>query len=88
MCKQLSIINAKKIIALDHSEISIYNLKKNLLNHKKIQFVLGDILDQKMLENTIQKYKVDIVVHAAAYKHVSILENDLLAAVKNNILGT
>ena len=59
-----------------------------LLKHKKIQFVLGDILDQKMLENTIQKYKVDIVVHAAAYKHVSILEKDLLAAVKNNILGT
>ena len=88
LCKQLNIINARKIIALDHSEISIYNLKKNLLKHKKIQFVLGDMLDQKMLENTIQKYKVDIVVHAAAYKHVSILENDLLAAVKNNILGT
>ena len=88
LCKQLSIIDVKKIVALDHSEISIYNLKKNLLKHKKIQFVLGDMLDQKMLENTIQKYKVDIVVHAAAYKHVSILENDLLAAVKNNILGT
>ena len=88
LCKQLNIINARKIIALDHSEISIYNLKKNLLNHKKIQFLLGDILDQKMLENTIQKYKVDIVVHAAAYKHVSILEKNLLAAVKNNILGT
>lgn len=88
LCKQLSIINAKKIIALDHSEISIYNLKKFFLNYKKIHFVLGDILDLRMLENTIQKNKVDIVIHAAAYKHVSILEKDLLAAVKNNILGT
>jgi FlaA1/EpsC-like NDP-sugar epimerase len=88
LCKQLSIINAKKIIALDHSEISIYNLKKFFLNYKKIHFVLGDILDLRMLENTIQKNKIDIVIHAAAYKHVSILEKDLLAAVKNNILGT
>ena len=40
LCKQLSIIDVKKIVALDHSEISIYNLKKNLLKHKKIQFVL------------------------------------------------
>ena len=88
LCKQLSIINAKKIIALDHSEISIYNLKKFFLNYKKIHFVLGDILDLRMLENTIQKNKIDVVIHAAAYKHVSILEKDLLAAVKNNILGT
>ena len=88
LCKQLSIISAKKIIALDHSEICIYNLKKNFLNYKRIQFVLGDILDVGMLENTIKKNKVDIVIHAAAYKHVSILEKDLLAAVKNNILGT
>ena len=88
LCKQLSIINAKKIIALDHSEISIYNLKKNFLNYQKIYFVLGDILDSTLLKNTIQKNKIDIVIHAAAYKHVSILEKDLLAAVKNNILGT
>ena len=88
LCKQLNIINARKIIALDHSEISIYNLKKNFVNYQKIYFVLGDILDSTLLKNTIQKYKVDIVVHAAAYKHVSILEKDLLAAVKNNILGT
>ena len=88
LCKQLSILNAKKIIALDHSEISIYNLKKNFLDYKKIHYVLGDILDLRMLESTIQKYKADIVIHAAAYKHVSILEKDLLAAVKNNIVGT
>ena len=62
--QQLNIINARKIIALDHSEISIYNLKKNLLKHKKIQFVLGDMLDQKMLENTIQKYKVDPLIES------------------------
>jgi len=88
LCKQLSIINVKKIIALDHSEISTYNLKKNFLNYKNIQFVLGDIHDVKMVENTIKKNKVDVIIHAAAYKHVSILEKDLLAAVKNNILGT
>lgn len=88
LCKQLSIINAKKIIALDNSEICIYNLEKNFLNYKNIHFVLGDILDLGMLVNTIKKNKVDIVIHAAAYKHVLILEKDLLAAVKNNILGT
>ena len=88
LCKQLNIINARKIIALDHSEISIYNLKKNFVNYQKIQFVLGDILDVVMIENTIKKNKVDVIIHAAAYKHVSILEKDLLAAVKNNILGT
>lgn len=88
LCKQLSIINVKKIVALDHSEISIYNLKKNFLNFQRIQFILSDILDVRTLERIIQNNKVDIIIHAAAYKHVSILEDNLLAAVKNNILGT
>tara|TARA_A100001011_G_scaffold400500_1_gene515562 strand:- start:1874 stop:4102 length:2229 start_codon:yes stop_codon:yes gene_type:complete len=79
------------IIALDHSELALYDLEKNLsrdFNKRKIKIILGSITDKELLNSIMKKYKIDIVFHAAAYKHVNILENNISLAIKNNILGT
>lgn len=90
LIKQLLIYDAK-VIALDHSELALYNLEKNIksyLKRKKIKIILGSILDKRILNN-IQKFeKIDIIFHAAAYKHVNLLEKNISLAIENNIFGT
>lgn len=86
ICKQLLIINAKKVIAYDNSEFQLYQTKNKL--GKKLEIVLGDINDLEYLSQVIKKYKIDHVFHAAAYKHVNILESNIPQAIKNNIFGT
>jgi len=88
LCRQLAEFKVNKIVAIDNSEISIYNLIKTYLNKKKIKFILGDVLDYNLISEIIKKNKIDIIYHTAAYKHVSILESNLIAAVKNNVIGT
>ena len=87
ICNQLNKSSAKKIIILDHSEFNIYRLSQKI-NSNKIKLVLGDIKDQKFISNIISKEKIDYIFHAAAYKHVKFLEQNILSAIKNNIIGT
>ena len=87
ICRQLIQQNAKRIIGVDKSEIGIYNQQKKV-NRKEISFHLLDVNDTYFLEKIIKKYNVQIIFHAAAYKHVNILENNIFIAVKNNILAT
>jgi len=86
-----SLICGAKVIALDHSELALYNLEKDLNNQilkKKLKTVLGSINDIRVLSKIHQNEKIDIVFHAAAYKHVNLLENNVSLAIQNNILGT
>ncbi len=87
IAKQLAKSNAKKIIILDQSELNIYRISK-LLKNPKIELVLGDIKDENFISNLIKEHKIDYIFHAAAYKHVIFLENNIRSAIKNNILGT
>ncbi len=54
----------------------------------KCEFILGDLCDKTLVDKTIKQYQPDIIFHAAAYKHVPILERQPREAVRNNILGT
>ena len=85
--KQLLDYNPKKIVILDHSEFNIYRLNKKIFD-KKIKLILGDIKDTDLVNEIVTKNKIDYIFHAAAYKHVKFLEENILGAVKNNILGT
>ena len=87
ICRQLIQQKVKKIIAIDKSEIAIYNLK-NELGNSVISYKLIDINDQYFLEKLIIREKIDFIFHAAAYKHVNILEKNIFPAVKNNIFST
>lgn len=85
--KQIAKSNPKEIIVLDHSELNIYRISK-ILKDYRLKLILGDIKDENLVINLIDKYKIDYIFHAAAYKHVKFLEENVHSAVKNNIIGT
>ncbi len=87
ICRQLVQHNVKKIIAVDKSEIGIYNQQKKISSNK-INYNLLDINDYSLLEKIIKQNNIEIIFHAAAYKHVNILQNNVHAAIKNNIFAT
>ncbi len=82
-----------KLILLDHSEYNLYCLEEFFLNFKikcKLNFELANIRDKLRLEKIFEKHKPDLVFHAAAYKHVPIIEenSNFTEAIKTNIFGT
>lgn len=88
IARQISKTKVKKIILFDNNETSLFRTLNTFVNRKKVIPVLGDINDEFFLKRTIKKFSVMHVFHAAAYKHVNILEGNIINAVKNNILGT
>ena len=80
--------NPKKLLIVDNSEYSLFKIKQKLGLRKNIQYVLLDINYQNQLEKLIKTYKINYIFHAAAYKHVNFLEDNLISAVRNNILAT
>ena len=88
--KQVIKQNPKKVFFLDNNEYQIYLFKKNLQKYSNInyEFILGDITDEYFVERFFKKNKIDTLFHAAAYKHVPLLEDNIYSTVKNNVLGT
>ena len=91
MCEQIHKIGPKNLILLDHSEFSLYEITKKLSqNHKSISLIpiLGSINNKNLLKKLFKKFDVDTIYHAAAYKHVPILESNISEAIQNNVFGT
>jgi len=96
IAKQLLLNNAKKIILLENSEFALYRINEDLiriskeLNNSSTEIVpiLGDATNQNDIENIFGNHKLDTVFHAAAYKHVPIVESNPFAGVKNNVFST
>jgi len=82
-------LNPNKIFLLDNSEIGLFNLSNNVEVRfkKKIRILLGDCADANYIK-TLSNYDIDYIFHAAAYKHVDMLENNIFSAVRNNIFST
>lgn len=85
--RQCAEFGAKKLILLDHSEFNLYKIAEELLTCKPI-LVMQSVVDEKLLDQTFEKYKPDIVIHAAAYKHVPLVEENITEAIINNVIGT
>lgn len=92
LCKQIFLAKPKKLIVLDIYENNAYDLQQELVRkHKDISNVkieIASIRDHKKLDELFGKYKPDLVFHAAAHKHVPLMEDNPVEAVKNNIGGT
>jgi len=91
LCKQIAKFSPKEILLFDHNENDVYFLTIDFLKeYKNIKFttIIGDIKDVGVLKYAFSRYKPQVVFHAAAHKHVPLLEENPAAAVKNNVLGT
>lgn len=90
ICLQISQLDAKQIILLDVSELALFEIEQKLINITDVKFtcVLGSVLDSILLHKTFKKYDIDTVFHAAAYKHVPMVEDNQLSALINNVDGT
>lgn len=89
--RQVASLNPKKIILLDNSEFLLFEIEQECVNSfpkldKKT--ILADIRDRKLLLKIFKEIKPDIVFHAAALKHVPLLEQHKIEAIETNILGT
>lgn len=89
--RQLLNFDPKEIILFDNNENSLFNIKKELEDKKtktKFWYLLKSVTDLNSVETCFSNYKIDVVFHAAAYKHVYMTENMPQATILNNILGT
>ncbi|UMZ34196.1 polysaccharide biosynthesis protein [Priestia megaterium] len=92
ICRQVSKFGPKKLLLLGHGENSIYAIDMELRNKYNQQFeiipVIADIQDRERIMQVMQDHRPDVVYHAAAHKHVPLMEYNPKEAVKNNVIGT
>lgn len=91
ICRQVMKMNPKKLILMGHGENSIYLIHKELANiygTEKLAPVIASIRDPHQLDMVFAEYRPSVVFHAAAHKHVPLMEIQPMAAVTNNIFGT
>lgn len=95
LCIQLVLLSPKKIILFEQNEFNLYKIEKDLTSiiktkNLKVELapILGSIRDKPLLNEVMKQFHVHIVYHAAAYKHVPIVEHNLIEGVKNNLFGT
>lgn len=93
ICRQISQFKPKQLILLGHGENSIYSIEmelKSTFSDIGIEYtpVIADIQDYKKMLHVMEKFVPDVVYHAAAHKHVPLMEENPDEAVKNNLIGT
>jgi len=93
ICRQLCRFSPKSLILLGHGENSIYSIYMELIesfHDSNIEFIteIADIQDNKKMIEIMEKYLPDVVYHAAAHKHVPLMEKNPDEAIKNNVIGT
>jgi FlaA1/EpsC-like NDP-sugar epimerase len=91
LCYQIVLQEPKVLIMFDHSEYNLYQIEerlKQLVSPVKLVVVLGSVKDKTTLEYVMAQHSVETVYHAAAYKHVTIVENNIREGFVNNVYGT
>ena len=93
LCRQIAMRGPDSLIMLDISEYALYSINNDIqkiTNDSGIKVVplLGNVQDQNYLEKIIETYNIQTIYHAAAYKHVPLVEHNILEATKNNVFGT
>lgn len=93
ICRQVMRFNPERLLLLGHGENSIYLIEKELRSKFKMTEIelipiIADVQDRKRIFELVKKYKPEIVYHAAAHKHVPMMEANPFEAIKNNIYGT
>ena len=90
LCRQIVKNKPKALVIYELTEFALYSIDKELRLNSDVTIIpiLGSVLDQAKLERVMEQYAVQTVYHAAAYKHVPLVECNPLAGLKNNAIGT
>lgn len=96
LCRQIQAIGAHRLVLYEISEFALYAIQAELLNNKnngsggscEIVPILGSVTDELLIEEVFRDFHVDTVFHAAAYKHVPLVEANPIEGIRNNVLGT
>jgi FlaA1/EpsC-like NDP-sugar epimerase len=91
LCRQISRLRPAKLVLLDHAEPALFDIERELVRERGFlaaAAVVGDVKDAGKLRQVFDKYRPGVVFHAAAYKHVALMEANPIEAVRNNTIGT
>ncbi len=92
IARQVSALSPERLIVCDQTETGLYDIEYELNQKfnlgKRLKVYIGDVRDEISMRNLFSKYQPNIVFHAAAYKHVPMMEHHPCEAIKNNVIGT
>lgn len=95
LCRQIIRLTPKRLLLLDMSEFALYSIEQELQEIRRTQDIavdvlpfLGSVLESEKCERILRTFSVDTIYHAAAYKHVPLVEHNPIQGIRNNALGT
>lgn len=95
ICRQILRYQPEKLVILELSEFSLYTVEQEISellastgSKTQVEYYLGSVVDETVLSRIFNEQKIDSVYHAAAYKHVPIVEDNVIAGITNNVFGT
>ncbi len=91
LCRQIARVRPRKIILVDHAEDNLFNIRRELDEDRhfgSVEAVLGDCKEFPRMQEIFEQFKPDIVFHAAAYKHVALMQENPVEAIRNNAIAT
>ena len=90
LCRQVAGLGPRRLHLLDHSEYALYTIRQELQANwpqLSVRAHLGSVCNEQLLERIMQEDSIDTIYHAAAYKHVSLVETNLVEGLRNNVIG-
>ena len=91
LCRQIARIPPKLLVMLDHAEDNLFKIESELIHERHFtacESILADCREEERMHEVMRRFRPDVVFHAAAYKHVTLTEDNPLEAVRNNAIGT
>ena len=91
LCRQIARVNPSQLVLLDNGEANLFEIERELVGERHIGFtkaVMADVRDEERMRTVFAELRPDFVFHAAAYKHVGLMEDNPIEAVRNNALAT
>jgi len=91
LCRQIATVNPLLLVMLDHAEDNLFQIEREMVSERhfsRVEAVLADCKETERMFEVMQRFKPNVVFHAAAYKHVPLMESNPLEAIRNNAIAT
>jgi FlaA1/EpsC-like NDP-sugar epimerase len=91
LCRQIARVHPRLLVMVEHAENNLFEIERELIQDRHFtgcESILGDCRDEERMNDVMRRFSPDVVFHAAAYKHVSLTEDNPLEAVRNNAIAT